>query len=976
MKKIKILVASLLIGSVAYAQLPPLGNSGISTDWKRGGNNLGGGNPPDANIFGTFYNSPIYTYTNGVARMIVNGTFTPTILGVPTNTSGYTGIGNFGGLSPLGNSNIGPLSLLHLEGPNSASPLIGGWRRWMQTGMYIRDETDAIYLGLKHEGFNRADAILGWSDDPSSNNGGADVFKFVFTAFANSNGNGLGTDPRDGKGLNGYEFMRMAASDYQTNSANYPTGFIGIGPLFTNTFFPQSRMHMHSEDQLPTWLQITNETGTGQTAQDGLRLGIRPNKTAYLRQQENMPFIIQTDWNAGAGGINAGERMRVTTISAPGVPNPAAPFIANTTRVSISHQGTSPVTAPRSLLHLGYNTGINSVGGTSTDGWRDWMDIGTFTSNGTDNMYVGLKRETGAFPANDRQDAVINWGDNDAANPFNGPDNLRFIFTSTTTGLNTNPPSNTNNGLEVARMSPALASTLAAPNYGMMGVGNFYNAGIPPIDAKLDIDGDLRIRQVTQQNSTKVLVIDSSDLNRVHWMDASNLGGSGIGNFCGTPQNPLSGNYEIPLNNFNYYFTDPAGPLNHGDNFVKIGDDCTTPIVAKLEVHRGITTNTQFNVIGALVRNEDDALNTINTGFGYGVVGTATGPNEQNAGIGGTASNAATNYGGYFLVNTPFVSPTENNNNTGVRGIAGNANINVGGRFETSSTNVATNYGIRASANGAAGSTDLAGWFDGDVQINGNLTATTGTISDQQFKKNIDSISNVFDIIAQLKPKTFDFDTASFPQFNFSNKKQYGLIAQEVEQILPELVLDKIFPEQYDSLGNQTAPAIPFKTLNYQEFIPILIAGMQEQQSDIDSLNNVLALQDSINNNLENRLLALENCVAEANLCNTDSKLVNDNTNNIGQSIELSNLNAIILDQNLPNPFAENTTISYVIPDDVMNAQLLFYDMNGRIIKQVEINERGNGKLTVYGENLQKGIYTYSLIADGKLIATKKMVKQ
>ena len=27
-------------------------------------------------------------------------------------------------------------------------------------------------------------------------------------------------------------------------------------------------------------------------------------------------------------------------------------------------------------------------------------------------------------------------------------------------------------------------------------------------------------------------------------------------------------------------------------------------------------------------------------------------------------------------------------------------------------------------------------------------------------------------------------------------------------------------------------------------------------------------------------------------------------------------------------------------------------------------------------ENLEKGIYTYSLIADGKLIATKKMVKQ
>ena len=90
----------------------------------------------------------------------------------------------------------------------------------------------------------------------------------------------------------------------------------------------------------------------------------------------------------------------------------------------------------------------------------------------------------------------------------------------------------------------------------------------------------------------------------------------------------------------------------------------------------------------------------------------------------------------------------------------------------------------------------------------------------------------------------------------------------------------------------------------------------------------------------------------------------------------LENLMAIVLDQNLPNPFAESTQINYVIPDDVLNAKLLFYDMSGRIINEVNIYERGNGVLTVYGENLEKGIYTYSLIADGKLIATKKMVKK
>jgi len=137
--------------------------------------------------------------------------------------------------------------------------------------------------------------------------------------------------------------------------------------------------------------------------------------------------------------------------------------------------------------------------------------------------------------------------------------------------------------------------------------------------------------------------------------------------------------------------------------------------------------------------------------------------------------------------------------------------------------------------------------------------------------------------------------------------------------------------------------------------------GMQEQQTTIDSLMDAVE--------------TLATCVNNANLCNTEARTSN-NENGEGKVIELENLNAIILDQNLPNPFAEKTSINYVIPTDVKEAQLLFYDMNGRIIKQVDITERGEGKLTVYGENLQNGVYTYSLIADGKLIATKKMVKQ
>ena len=76
-------------------------------------------------------------------------------------------------------------------------------------------------------------------------------------------------------------------------------------------------------------------------------------------------------------------------------------------------------------------------------------------------------------------------------------------------------------------MTPVGASTLSAPNFGMMGIGDFSPTGpntaaTDVVDAKLDIDGDLRIRTVTNDNNlTQILAIDPTDHNRVHWVDAN-----------------------------------------------------------------------------------------------------------------------------------------------------------------------------------------------------------------------------------------------------------------------------------------------------------------------------------------------------------------------------------------------------------------------------------------------------------------------
>lgn len=93
-------------------------------------------------------------------------------------------------------------------------------------------------------------------------------------------------------------------------------------------------------------------------------------------------------------------------------------------------------------------------------------------------------------------------------------------------------------------------------------------------------------------------------------------------------------------------------------------------------------------------------------------------------------------------------------------------------------------------------------------------------------------------------------------------------------------------------------------------------------------------------------------------------------------NIELSNDENIILQQNVPNPFREKTQIQFYIPNNVSKATIVFYSSRGKMIKEQEISSRGNGSINVYGYDLSKGIYTYSLIVDGKIVKTRKMLKQ
>ncbi|HXP48651.1 MAG TPA: tail fiber domain-containing protein, partial [Bacteroidia bacterium] len=237
---------------------------------------------------------------------------------------------------------------------------------------------------------------------------------------------------------------------------------------------------------------------------------------------------------------------------------------------------------------------------------------------------------------------------------------------------------------------------------------------------------------------------------------------------------------------------------------------------------------------------------------------------------------------------------------------------------------------------------------------------TTGSYlpSDATLKTNIDSIGNCSSILCRLKPRTFTY--AANSNINLPAGTHYGLIAQDVQSILPNLVKTIVKPEVKDSTGRIIDSSVSFKAVNYTEIVPILVKGYQDEKATIDSLKHALASMQSCLDRV---------CSHHAEGNSNDSS----STVNV-QNITLSSATAAILYQNTPNPFTVGTKINYFLPEGTTGATMLFFDMYGNKLKEVELNQAGLGTINIAPDNLKDGVYSYSLIINGQVIDTKKMI--
>jgi hypothetical protein len=124
-----------------------------------------------------------------------------------------------------------------------------------------------------------------------------------------------------------------------------------------------------------------------------------------------------------------------------------------------------------------------------------------------------------------------------------------------------------------------------------------------------------------------------------------------------------------------------------------------------------------------------------------------------------------------------------------------------------------------------SGSALALGTVTGNINATGEITAY---YSDERLKENITPITNSLDILAGIKGIYFNANDVA-ATFGYTNKKeQVGVLAQDVQKVLPQIVVDA-------PIGNG------YLTVQYEKLVPVLIEAIKELKLEIEELKKKLS---------------------------------------------------------------------------------------------------------------------------------------
>jgi hypothetical protein len=374
---------------------------------------------------------------------------------------------------------------------------------------------------------------------------------------------------------------------------------------------------------------------------------------------------------------------------------------------------------------------------------------------------------------------------------------------------------------------------------------------------------------------------------------------------------------------------------SNGNVGIQLGT--STPLSA-LSIGNVGTTNDKVTIYGL-----NTALNVYRTGsslanWSYGANSTSDLTGLISCGLRGQAYASTLQNAGRAWGVLGFAGNSTSGYNYGVMGIHAGTGYGAGVVGTVNGNSAVVVPGI------------YAGYFVGDVIVTGTLTGNPVVNSDKRYKKNIIDLDTkkTLNNVLQMLPVEYNLnqiytksvgDSAVVERGLYDEKSQvflkkhYGLIAQDLQKLYPDLVYE-------DNNG--------YLSVNYIGIIPLLIQSIKELKAEVETLS-----PGNANPSAPSKASAI---IPTPDISETNT------------------LTYPVLEQNIPNPFNAATSIGFSVPTTVVKANIYVYDMNGVQLKSFAISERGKGTVTIQGSEFIAGMYLYALIADGKVFDTKRMI--